>query len=694
MKSTILCLLFCLIFYNENFAQKLTDSTIRLKDVNVQAYFPKLFNSAYSFTKLDSGILTMQGARSNIRSFNFISGVQMEERSPASYRLSIRGSLIRSPFGIRNLKIYVADFPFTDASGNTYLNLLDPTYIKDVLILKGPQASHLGANTGGSILINSSLNSPFIYNIKSLDKSRKATVGLEIGSFNEIHQHFQYKTVSSTWESNLFQSWQKSDGYRENSGMQRNFIQWDGNWIYKKNASLKFYSLYSHLDYQTPGGLTKVQMENNPQMARPATNTLPGAISQKAGIINKSLLLGLSHNWKLNSHLNWHFAGSTLYSDFENPFITNYESRAEHNWNFRTYFSDLHKLGIITQQLFLGVEGATISSRILNTENLSGERGNTLAADDLKVSSSFIFARGLWNFNNKLNVEAGLSLNWHSTIIEHSLNSSHNTENKLNAKSIWAPKLAFAYNIFPSHVLFASINKGFSSPSLAEIRPSNMQVNSSLGAEYAWNHEIGWRFQPSTGLNASVNYYYQNLKNSIVRRLDAFEQEYFINAGTINQTGLEISLSTPLWKSLTDTWLKAILWEGNLQFQHFRFKDYQILDKDLKGLKLTGTPSFKWNQRVQFIMTKNLSFIVTGYYQSSVPLDDANTQFTSAYSFYDTKINMSSIPFFNYHLNLYLGINNIFNEKYSLGPDLNAVGSRYFNPAPLRNFYTGLKLIF
>ena len=38
--------------------------------------------------------------------FNAVAGVRMEERSPGSYRLSVRGSLLRSPFGVRNIKVY------------------------------------------------------------------------------------------------------------------------------------------------------------------------------------------------------------------------------------------------------------------------------------------------------------------------------------------------------------------------------------------------------------------------------------------------------------------------------------------------------------------------------------------------------------------------------------------------------------
>ena len=72
---------------------------------------------------------------------NLVPGVRMEERSPGSFRLSVRGSLLRSPFGVRNIKVYWNDIPFTDAGGNTYFNLVDPNSIRQIEILKGPGSS-------------------------------------------------------------------------------------------------------------------------------------------------------------------------------------------------------------------------------------------------------------------------------------------------------------------------------------------------------------------------------------------------------------------------------------------------------------------------------------------------------------------------------------------------------------------------
>src|SRR3984885_13359869 len=55
-----------------------------------------------------------------VPAINSIPGVRMEERSPGSYRLSFRGSTLRSPFGVRNVKVYLDGIPFTDPGGNTY----------------------------------------------------------------------------------------------------------------------------------------------------------------------------------------------------------------------------------------------------------------------------------------------------------------------------------------------------------------------------------------------------------------------------------------------------------------------------------------------------------------------------------------------------------------------------------------------
>src|SRR6476620_4877254 len=132
--SKILFIIIFLSFYNVILAQQ-KDSTILHEDTTVTAF--SLTNHA-----LDSVTVTAFNLQSRwqdapvamavvtprqlqllnnvslVPVLNTVPGVRMEERSPGSYRLSIRGSVLRSPFGERNVKIYLDEFPLTDAGGN------------------------------------------------------------------------------------------------------------------------------------------------------------------------------------------------------------------------------------------------------------------------------------------------------------------------------------------------------------------------------------------------------------------------------------------------------------------------------------------------------------------------------------------------------------------------------------------------
>jgi iron complex outermembrane receptor protein len=91
---------------------------------------------------------------------------------------------------------------------------------------------------------------------------------------------------------NLSQAYQTYGGYRDHSYMQRIFVQASDKIGYGRNNSLKILGFYSDLGYQTPGGLTAAQLAVNPRQSRPATPTLPSAITQDIKVSSKMLLGG------------------------------------------------------------------------------------------------------------------------------------------------------------------------------------------------------------------------------------------------------------------------------------------------------------------------------------------------------------------------------------------------------------------
>ena len=85
----------------------------------------------------------------------------------------------------------------------------------------------------------------------------------------------------------------------------------------------------------------------------------------------------------------------------------------------------------------------------------------------------------------------------------------------------------------------------------------------------------------------------------------------------------------------------------------------------------------------------NLSLNAT----SSLPLTDANDVYADGYQLAQIKCGYRyTKKGKSWHY--YMGIDNLFNQTYSLGNDINAVGKRYYNPASGRNFFAGVQFRF
>ena len=155
MKIRISFFAFMLVAFHA-LGQEKKDSVASMESIVVKGYESnaKRLLVPASISTIGKAELQQFSSYSILPAFNAVAGVRMEERSPGSYRLSIRGSLLRSPFGVRNVKVYMDDMIFTDAGGNAYLNLLDVNSIGGVEVIKGPGGSIYGAGTGGALLLS------------------------------------------------------------------------------------------------------------------------------------------------------------------------------------------------------------------------------------------------------------------------------------------------------------------------------------------------------------------------------------------------------------------------------------------------------------------------------------------------------------------------------------------------------------
>ena len=666
------------------------DTSKLLSPVTIRGYLSEqpVLSVPASATVINQGQLSLQPDNSLVSVLNTVPGVRAEERSPGSYRLSIRGSLLRSPFGVRDVKIYFDEMPLTDAGGNTYLNAIDFNSIHNMEVLKGPDGSLFGANIGGVALL-----SP----VNRHDNDNYVSAGLEGGSYGLIHENTALQERSGNYQLNLNQAYESYSGYRQNSNMQRNYFQMVNRWTLSSKDELKVLGFYSNLDYETPGGLTLSQYQANPQLARPSTSTIPGSIVQKAGIYQGMLYGGVVNEWHISDRIRNVFTVFGTYVDFANPFLTDYENRYESTYGLRTYFEfNAKKQSNFDWKVNLGLEWQQTNSDINNYGNKMGVRDTAQTLDKINTNQHFLFTRYAADIYKKLHIEVALSLNFYDYEFR---NVYPNNELNFTDRSFTPqlmPRLAASYQITNDFVWRASISRGYSTPTTAEIRPTDHTINPDLQAEYGWNYETGFRIRnrdESMYFDASVFYY--KVQNAIVPRFNADETTYYINAGSLIQPGAELYFTDWIIRQNNSEFIRGLQFNESLTLDRFSFgNDYHDATGNYGGNQLTGVPDQVIISSVQIKFPQYFYFFTEYNYTARIPLNDLNTAFAPLYNLVQAKIGWQHKLTRKGRLQIYAGVGNLLNEKYSLGDDLNAVGGRYYNAAPLRNYYIGFNEVF
>ena len=668
------------------FAQSKVDSVQKVGEIVIRAYLSEqpILRVPSSVSLISNKQLRDQPGISMLPALNSVPGIRMEERSPGSYRLSIRGSSLRSPFGVRNVKVYLDEFPLTDAGGNTYLNLIDINSIHNIEVLKGPDGSLFGANSGGVVLLNP---------IDKRADSSWASAGISSGSYGLFQEKIAIQKKFKNQFLNINHSYQRSDGYREHSAMSRNFAQVIYRMNYSEENQLRVLAFYSNLEYKTPGGLTLTQYTANPSAARPSTAFIAGPVAQKARIKNNTLYAGIVNEAKIINNLRHVIALFGSSTDYLNPFITNYEIRKENTAGIRTYIElSGNQDKSINWKWNAGLELQTTGADIANYTNNRGVQGSLQAQDDIISNQFFYFTRFSTNIGERLSAEVASSLNYYKYKFSKNIRTYDSRfERKFDPELM--PRLALSYKISSNLALRSSISRGYSPPTIAEVRASDNIINPNIESETGWNYEAGLRLRNKTDrlwLDASIFQY--RLENAIVRRVNANDTEYYLNAGGTRQTGVETQASYWLIEPGSKRFLSGLQLQNSYTLSKYFFQNYVNGTSNYSGNRLTGTPRSVVISGLDFRFKNNFYLFAQHNYTSKIALNDANSVFSNSFDLVHFKAGWRSSKPGKPIIDVFAGIDNLLDETYSLGNDLNAFGGRFFNAAAPRNFFAGMKL--
>lgn len=673
MKTIVFLFLICSL---SAFAQK-EDSAKVLQEITIRAYEADrpLLQVPASVGLVLKEDLERFNNTALVSAANTLPGVRMEERSPGSYRFSIRGSSLRAPFGVRNVKVYWNDLPLTDAGGNTYLNQLDANTIQQMEIIKGPGSSLYGAGTGGVLLLISP--QPI--------KETSLTGSFLSGSYGL--RNYQLAFNSGTENSSHYVGYQhqQADGYRDQTRMVRDQLTSTFRFSLSDKEELETAIFYSDLYYQTPGGLTLAEYNANPRQARPAAGIFPGAVDVNAHIAQRSFYTGVSHLYHFKKNLHNRTGVFGNFVQFSNSAIRNYEHRAEQNFGARTVTDFTFDINTWKFRLLGGGEYLNGFSPIKTYQNLQGTTGALQSDDELRTHQYSVFGQTEITKNNWL-ITAGLSVNWVDYKFQR-LSTVPVVLQNTDFKRELTPRVAVLRKINSAFSTHASISWGFSPPTLGEVRPSNTVFNRDLQSERGIQLEVGARgYFGKRKFFVDAALYHFALNETIVVRRDDDGADYFINAGATNQNGLELLLN---WQPVVTGFSAFKVWSG-ITLNDYTFKEYTKDNTTFNGNEVTGVPGRVLTGGVDFEIKKHFYTHLTANYTAALPLDDANTTFADSYTLLGCKVGYRFNAGKKLPLDFFAGADNLLDEKYSLGNDLNAAGSRFYNAAAGRNYFVGL----
>jgi iron complex outermembrane receptor protein len=665
------------VFPKGEFSVQLVPSVMNLSGVTVSAFDTErpLLQQAASVSRVTEQDLMRFNESSPVLAFNQKAGVRIEERAPASYRISIRGSSLRSPFGVRNVKVYWNEVPFTAPDGTTALNLLDLSNIRTAEVIKGPSGSVYGAGNGGAISL---------FSQAQVDENRISTEYL-LGDFglSRYRLGISQKLGDGGIEASYIR--QESDGYRDHSGVKRQVFQMSGYFPVSEKQELRTQLLVSDLQYQIPGALNAAQLASNPKQAR------PGSVGQNSSIDQQALLLSLGHTYRHSDQLS---SSTTVYLNtnaFENPFILDYKKELGFGYGTRTKISYNTQLGGKSLRLLAGGEWQQSQTQAQNFGNRAGKADTIRFADQLTASQGFLFQQAELQLNSKLLFTLGLSENFSSFQIDRQV-AAGGGKTGLQTRTfapILVPRVALNYQFNPSMSVYGSISSGFSPPTIDEVRTNEGSVNLDLEAEKGINYEVGYRLGKERFTMEVIAYYFK-LQETITTYSNANGVVLFQNAGATDQKGVEASLDYALLRN-SKGFVRDLLFGTAYTGQFFTFENYQKRGQDFSGNALTGVPKHNLVSRMDLRTRVGLYLNFTHQFTEEIPLDDANTIYQDAYSLVNLRLGWVK-QHGNWNLEIFAGVDNLLDATYSLGNDLNAFAGRFYQPAPTRNGYGGVKV--
>lgn len=581
-------------------------------------------------------------------------------------RLSLRGFGARSPFGIRGVTIILDGIPLTSADGQAQVDLVDPSMLSRVEVLRGPAGALYGNGAGGVIYLETAGG----------ETRQGADAAVELGAFGtrKLMARAADRAGDATWT--LSASRLDIDGYRDRSGVEQTVARGMVSWRISPAAELRLVA--SYLDAPVaddPGGLTAEEMRDDPSRASPA------AVMFATGEAVREPQAGGAVEWRPTPHDRVDATAHFDARDFTGSVPQRIVELDHMAFGGGVRYRSIRPLAGAAARLTAGVDAELMDDRRRNFENEGGMPvGGAILRQDEAVQALGAYGQAHVELHRRLGLLAGGRYDHTRFRLDDHLESDGDQSGTLAFDTTAGMIGAITTPVDGADLdIYANVAQSVETPTFTElaVRPDGAPgFHRDLRAQRATSFELGARGRHER-LRGELAVFHIGLHAELIPFEDETGRTFYRNAGRSHRDGAEaaasVSLPADLDLRVAYTWLRA------------RF-DANLRDgEDLSGRAVPGIPphqiaaSLTWRRRGPFAGAE-LTYLHGTF------ADDANTARADAAVLVDATAGYRGRRG-ALRYELHLGVANLLDRVYADNLRVNGAGGRFFEPGlPIRVF--------
>ena len=655
---------------------QLTYAARELPPVEVEPWPRKRDRHALAAAGTADSSLLAGFERSSLRSAaQWVPGVQWDERGHGgSMRVSIRGSLLRSPYGVRGVKVYWGPFPLTLADGSTPLEVLDPMLLGSLDIVRSVGSPLYGTAPSGLLLGNAPVRP---------GQGADATVEAAGGSngYYRIGALARTNKGSSAFTAGVVR--QRSDGYRQQEWSARDqaFISTR---FTRKQSTTQVFLTWQKASWALPGSVDEKTAKEDPRAAR-AYSVLLDAHLEK-----EQLMGGLANELRLGKHLHIRSSVHGQMIDKTNPYGT---SAANCGYKDETIRAFGARLSLGGDRLFrlptawdVGLEALSERDHLRELYYVNAVPGDIKVNGDTRVSNLNAFATTVTRLGRNTTLHAGTGV---ERTDYHHEDHVAGTVNERTTTPRLLPYAGLEQTVKGGYQLHLRYAESVSRATVWEFLGSSGTFNTTLRGERVYEWELGASNElAGTHMRAGFNVFRRTLKDLITQNQPEDGNTFYSNQNRALITGFEMLVQGPVFEAGTRR--MDLLASVAITATDLRRND--PLTGDVSTGEIPGIPYVTAGliARTSGIALMHLGLEAGARLIGSTPTGGGNTN--------DKHVEHARLSYLiktkTAGISVFIHCENLLDARYSSWIQVNDPGGRYYNPAPGRSFFFGVRLTF